>query len=111
MRVNFSSFECTNNKSMMFSGARARKLIKKVNDSEKMDKLKISFEELEAMYQEIGYDVIYKRGSHAVIVISDKVRLSLVHPHGKRKGLVTPTEIKKLRYVAQGEIEKAIAME
>ena len=105
MRVNFSSFECTNNKSMMFSGARARKLIKKVNDSEKMDKLKISFEELEAMYQEIGYDVIYKRGSHAVVPINENLNIPAVIPH--RTKTVQPLDLRRFKYVLLGDFEKA----
>lgn len=94
-----------------FQGKASLKFLEKIKTTKELKYIKATFDDIVRAYNELGYDVLHKRGSHAVIVISDKIRLSLVHPHGKSKGLVTPTEIKKLRYVAQGEIEKAIAME
>lgn len=112
INLNTSLYEFNQNREYpSFQSRAAIKFLERVKTAKELKYVKATFDEVVRAYNELGYDVFHKRGSHAVIVISDNVRLSLVHPHGKKKGLVTPTEIKKLRYVAQGEIEKAVAME
>ena len=89
-----------------FEGARSRKLIEKVRSAEKIGKLKITFEELEGMYNEIGYDVFYKGGSHAVVPITEDVNLPIVIPH--KKNNVHVHDLKRFRYILAGEIDKAL---
>lgn len=89
-----------------FYGARARKLIEKVNNTRKLSDLKISFDELKGMYNEIGYDVFYKRGSHAVVHLTDEVNLPIVIPH-KTKDM-HPLDLKRFKYVIAGEFQKAL---
>ena len=88
-----------------FYGARARKLIEKVKNAQRLGDLKISFEELKGMYNEIGYDVFYKRGSHAVIHLENGVNIPLVIPHKTKN--VHPLDLKRFKYVLAGEFEKA----
>jgi predicted RNA binding protein YcfA (HicA-like mRNA interferase family) len=102
MRVAFNCFY----PSTSFESAKARKLIKKVNEAEKLDKLNITFNELESMYNELGYDVFYKRGSHAVVHLTEGVNLPVIIPH-KRKN-VHPFDLKRFKYVCAGDIEKAL---
>ena len=89
-----------------FYGARARKLIEKVNNTRKLSDLKISFEELKGMYNEIGYDVFFKRGSHAVIHLDNGVNIPLVIPHKTKN--VHSLDLKRFRYVLAGEFDNAI---
>ena len=88
-----------------FYGARARKLIPRINDMDKFDKVDISFDELKSMYNELGYDVVYKRGSHAVVSITDEINIPVVIPH-KRKN-VHPFDLKRFKYVMLEEFDKA----
>lgn len=104
MRVEFNNLGYTNNQTT-FTGARARKLIEKINCSEKMDKLKITFEELKSMYKEIGYDVLYKRGSHAIVPINEELNIPVVIPH--KKNNVHPFDLKRFKYILLGDFEKA----
>lgn len=103
MRVEFNNLAYTNN--VAFSSAKARKLIEKITCTERMDKLDISFDELKSMYQEIGYDVVYKRGSHAVVPITKDLNVPVIIPH-KRKN-VHPFDLKRFKYILKGEFEKA----
>lgn len=105
MRVLLNSFNNNHISSQSFQGARARKLIEKINKTDKMDKLNISFEELKSMYKEIGYDVVYKRGSHAIVTVNDNINIPVVIPH-KRKN-VHPFDLKRFKYILKGEFEKA----
>lgn len=102
MRVEFYNTEINN---LSFCGARARKLIEKVNQAEKMDKLKISFDELKSMYQEIGYDVVYKRGSHAIVPINENLNIPVVIPHKQKN--VHPFDLKRFKYIFLGDFDKA----
>jgi len=101
MRVEFNI--CGYNRA--FCGARSRKLIEKVQRTEKMDKLKVSFDELERMYNEIGYDVLYKRGSHAIVHVTDTINIPIVIPHKTKD--VHPFDLVRFKYVLNGEFEKA----
>ena len=116
MQINFNtiSFNPLNNKrnnNLNFQGKASIKFIEKLKTTQNLKYVKATFDDMVRAYNELGYDVMHKRGSHAVIIISDKIRLSLIHPHGNKKGIVTIAEVKKLKYIAQGEIEKALAME
>ena len=103
MRVELSNISNLNN--MAFSGARARKLIEKIKNMKKLEKADVSFDELKSMYNEIGYDVVYKRGSHAVVPITEDFNIPVVIPH-KRKN-VHPFDLKRFKYILTGEFDKA----
>lgn len=103
MRVEFNYLLPAGN--IAFSSKKAQKLIEKVKDTERIDKLQISFDELKSMYKEIGYDVLYKRGSHATVTISKDLNIPVVIPH-KRKN-VHPFDLKRFKYILLGEIDKA----
>ena len=105
MRASFNNLFLSNNQ-INFESAKARKLIDTVKNTQKVDKLKITFEELEIMYKEIGYDIFYKRGSHAVIHINDKINLPIVIPH--KKNIINANDIKRFKYILTGEIQKAL---
>ena len=102
MRVDYNPIYTKN---VNFSGARARKLIEKIKGVKKVDKLSISFDELKSMYNEIGYDIIYKRGSHAIVPINEKLNIPVVIPH-KRKN-VHPFDLKRFKYILTGQFDKA----
>jgi len=102
MRVEFN---CLGYNNQSFYGAKARKLINRINGLDKFDKVDISFDELKSMYKEIGYDVIYKRGSHAIVPVTNDINIPVVIPH-KRKN-VHPFDLKRFKYVLNGEFEKA----
>ena len=103
MRVDFNYTIPANNVS--FTSKRAQKLIEKIKGLEKMDKLQISFDELKSMYKEIGYDVLFKRGSHAIVPVSEDVNIPVVIPH-KRKN-VHPFDLKRFKYILLGQFDKA----
>ena len=103
MRVEFSNLTYTNN--IAFSSQRAKKLIEKIRSMEKMDKADISFDELKSMYKEIGYDIIYKRGSHAIVPVNEDLNIPVIIPH-KRKN-VHPYDLRRFKYILLGEFEKA----
>ena len=103
MRVDFNFSLPTNN--ISFSSKRAQKLIEKVKGTEKMNKMQISFDELKSMYKEIGYDIVYKRGSHAIVPINEELNIPVVIPH-KRKN-VHPFDLQRFKFILFGEFEKA----
>lgn len=96
-------------KNPVFGSKAAIKFLKKLKDTPNTKYIKATFDDVVRAYNELGYDVLQKRGSHATVVISNDIRLSLVMPHGGKKS-VTPTELKKLKHIANGEIEKAIRL-
>ena len=104
MRVDFNYSVPTTN-SVAFKSKRAQKLIEKIKSTEKMDKVDISFDELKSMYKEIGYDVLYKRGSHAIVPITEDLNIPVIIPH-KRKN-VHPFDLKRFKYILFGEFDKA----
>ena len=91
-----------------FGSAKARKLIEKVlqADSNNFRGINATFDDMVAAYNELGYDVILKRGSHAVIPITDHANLPLVIPHGSK--YVHPLDLRRLRCVLRGDVEKAL---
>ena len=89
-----------------FGAATPRKLIDKIRKSKQLKKLNITFDELVNAYKEIGYDVLMKRGSHAVIPLGNGINIPLPIPH-KAKG-VTAYDLKRFRFILEGEIERAL---
>ena len=59
-------------------------------------------------YNELGYDVLCKRGSHAVVPVTEKFNLPLVIPHGTK--YVNPQDLKRLQFVINGQIDRALAV-
>lgn len=91
-----------------FGSAKARKLIEKVlsANSNNFRGINATFDDMVAVYQELGYDVIMKRGSHAVVPLTTKVNLPLVIPHGNK--YVHPLDLRRLQCVLNGDLEKAL---
>lgn len=85
-----------------FNGAKSRKLIEKISNSKQLKKMDITFDELVRMYNEIGYDVILKRGSHAAIPLTDEITISVVIPHGSEK-YVKPNDLKRFLLVKENK--------
>ena len=104
MKVEFNNIIYSNN-NITFSSKRAQKLIQKIKSVDKMDKLQITFDELKSMYKEIGYDVLFKRGSHAVVPVNEELNIPVVIPH-KRKN-VHPFDLKRFKYILLGMFDKA----
>ena len=90
--------------SVSFGANTAPKLLKKVAEAKDIKKLKITFDEMAKMYNYLGYDVLMKRGSHA-IVSSGNVNFTLTIPHKDK--VVHFKDIKRLKYIMAGDIEKA----
>ena len=103
MRVELNNLSQTNN--IVFTSKRAQKLINKIKGAEKMEKLQITFDELKSMYKEIGYDVLFKRGSHAIVPVNEDLNIPVVIPH-KRKN-VHPFDLKRFKYILLGMFDKA----
>ena len=89
-----------------FGSVKARKLIEKVRTTKNLKNINATFEDMVAVYEELGYDVIMKRGSHAVVPLTEKVNLPLVIPHNSKH--VHSLDLKRLQYILNGEIEKAL---
>ena len=76
MEINFNNYTYNTHPSLnlcnkpSFEGASARKLITKIKNATQLKKLGVTFEELVNAYKEIGFDVLMKRGSHAVVPIT-----------------------------------------
>ena len=89
-----------------FGSVKAKKLIEKVRTAKNLKNINATFEDMVTVYKELGYNVIMKRGSHAVIPITEKVNLPLVIPHNSK--FVHIHDLKRLQYIVNGEIEKAL---
>lgn len=105
MIVSSVSFSVYQNNNPSFYGAKSRKLIEKLMSMPKVDKCQITFDELEKMYNEIGYDVMMKRGSHAVIPVTDSINIPLVIPHGYK--YVHKNDLKRFLLVKEGKFAEA----
>lgn len=88
-----------------FKGKPAEKLLKKIMETDNIKKLKITFDEMVKMYEHLGYDVLMKRGSHAIVPVAEGVNIPLVIPHKDK--VVNFKDIKRLKYIAVGDIENA----
>ena len=102
---NYSFSVYQNNRYPSFSGAKSRKLIQKLMSMLKVDKCQVTFDELEKMYNEIGYDVMLKRGSHAVIPVTDSINIPLVIPHKDK--YVHKNDLKRFLLVKEGKFSEA----
>ncbi|MBQ8848619.1 MAG: hypothetical protein IJ003_06715 [Candidatus Gastranaerophilales bacterium] len=118
MKLNFSSYNAINsysnsqklqqiNEQTSFGSSKARKLAQIIKDAKNFKHINATFDDAVAIYRELGYDVLMKRGSHAVVPLTEKVNLPLVIPHGSSK-FVHPFDLKRLQFVINGEIEKAL---
>ena len=90
-----------------FGSARARKLIERVKNAKTFKGFNVSFEEMVSAYNELGYEVSFKRGSHAVIALTETVNLPLPIPHGNKK-CMDMFDLKRLQCVINGDIERAL---
>lgn len=88
-----------------FQGAKSRKFLAMLADATNLKKIKATFDDIVDAYAELGYDVIMKRGSHAIVPINERINIPLVIPHKDK--IVSPFDLKRLKLIMQGEIEKA----
>ena len=89
-----------------FKSVKARKLIEKIQSAKHLKHINATFEDMVAIYEELGFDVILKRGSHATVPLTENKNLPLVIPHGSK--YVHPLDLKRLQFVLKGEIERAL---
>jgi len=110
---NFKNFQFTKDSTrdslpvsnVSFKGASSEKLLKKIMQTDNIKNLKISFNEMVKLYEHLGYDVLMKRGSHAIVPVAEGVNIPLVIPHKDK--VVHVHDIKRLKLIVAGEIEKA----
>ena len=95
----------TNIKNLALKGVKSHKLIKTIQDAPNLKKIEITFDELERMYNELGYDVIRKRGSHAIVQINEKINIPIVIPHHNK--YVHRNDLKRFLHVSRGNFEEA----
>jgi hypothetical protein len=88
-----------------FSGAKSRKLIAKIESATLLKKVEITFDELERMYNEIGYDVLKKPGSHAIVCISETIHIPVIIPHNNK--YVHINDLKRFLLVKEGKFVEA----
>ena len=91
--------------SQNFCGAKSRKFLKKLAEEPNLKCTNITFDDLVDAYKELGYDIVYKRGSHAIVPLNNEINITLVIPHGRNH--ISRTDLKRLRYVIDGDFEKA----
>ena len=96
------------NKSLSMEGAQTRKLIQKIENAPILKKINITFDDLERMYNEIGYEVFRKRGSHAVVHLTETENLVIVIPHANK--YVNVNDIRRFLLVKNGKLEEALAI-
>ena len=119
MKVSFNSYNKINNYSYLqksqkgqtqltFGSAKARKFIAVIKTAKTLKHINATFEDMVAIYQELGLDVILKRGSHAIIPLTEKANLPLVIPHGSK--YVHILDLKRLKFVLNGEFERALTV-
>lgn len=92
----------------IFKGAQTRKLIQKLENAERLNKVEITFEELERMFNEIGYDIIRKKGSHATIHLTDDISITIVIPHKTK--YVNTNDLRRFLLVKQGKFKEAFCI-
>ena len=102
--VNFSNMNSYNTYPS-FRGNSARKLIEGVKQAKLLNKVHYTFDEMVKIYEELGFDVVMKGGSHAVVNLGD-YNIPLVIPHRGEK-YVSLADIKRLKHVIDGNYEAA----
>lgn len=90
-----------------FCGKAQEKIIKKILASNNPKEWKYTFEDMKGVYEHLGYDVMMKRGSHAIVNIEGK-NLPLVMPHKDK--YVDPNDVKRLKFLLKGDIDRALRM-
>lgn len=90
-----------------FCGRAQEKLIKKILASNNPKEWKYTFEDMKGIYEHLGYDVMLKRGSHAIVRINN-TNLPLVIPHGDK--YVNPKDVRRLKFLLSGDIDRALSM-
>ena len=117
MNISFNPYISSNNYSFSqksqagqaqptFEGVKFIKLIETIKNAKSFKHFNLSFKDIAGIYQELGYDIIFKGGSHAVVPLTETVNLPLVIPHNSK--YVSPFELKRLKCILNGEIDKAL---
>lgn len=88
----------------VFGANTPQKLIKKILSTPNDKHVKLTFDEAAKIYNYLGYDVLMKRGSHAIVPVNN-MNIPLVIPH--KENHIAPKDIKTLRLIITGDIEKA----
>ena len=91
-----------------FGSVKAQRFLDRVKTTKSFNHFNATFEDMVSAYNELGYDVLCKRGSHAVVPITEKVNLPLVIPHGTK--YVNPQDLKRLQFVLNGQIDRALSV-
>lgn len=108
IRQEYNSSKITTKKSNSsapnFGANTPQKLIQKIISTKNDKNVKLTFDEASKIYNYLGYDVIMKRGSHAIVPVGN-VNIPLVIPHKDKN--IAPKDVRTLRLVITGEIEKA----
>lgn len=116
MKINFSSLNFNNSLlkpqdakvQPSFGSVKAQRFLERVKTAKSFQHFNATFEDMVSAYNELGYDVLCKRGSHAVVPVTEKVNLPLVIPHGTK--YVNPQDLKRLQFVLNGQIDRALAV-
>ena len=103
--INLYNQNIINNYPITFESAKSRKLIAKLEQATSLKKIEITFDELERMYNEIGYDIIRKRGSHAVVPVTSELNISVTIPHNDK--YVNTNDLKRFLLVKGGKFAEA----
>ncbi len=101
MQMGYSHYKLN---SPSFAAKTPTKLLNKILETKNVKTLKISFDEMVKVYNHLGYDVLMKRGSHAIVPVGD-IKIPLPIPHKDK--VVHANDIKRLKYIVAGEVEKA----
>lgn len=113
MQCNFLSmvnsvYSCSVNNqgagSPSFCGKAQEKLLQKIMDTKRLKDMKVTFDELNRIYEHLGYDVMMKRGSHAIVNVRG-TNIPIVIPHKDK--YVHPNDLKRLKLIMAGEEKKA----
>ena len=99
------NFNYNNIQQPVFGGVQTQKLIAKLEKAERINKMEITFDQLERMYNEIGFDVVKKRGSHASIQLTPEIIISVIIPHGKK--YVNINDLRRFLLVKEGKYKEA----
>lgn len=89
-----------------FGSSKTIKLMEEIKTAKILKNINATFKEIAAIYGDLGYDIIFKGGSHAIIQLTETTNLPLVIPHGSK--YVHPKDLKRLQYVLNGNINMAL---
>lgn len=91
-----------NPKAVAFEGS-YDKLLAKIKNCNNFRKLAIRYEEAKKVYENLGYRVEVKSGSHSIVTMPDGFAFPLVLPHGSNK-VISATDVKRLFFAINGDI-------